>query len=74
MQASPETITKLAHMIEEVRQEFPHLPAEHVERQAKLIANQLLLRANFDNFIPLLTARYLREQLAAHGHEVRAAA
>jgi hypothetical protein len=74
MQASPETITKLAHLTEEVRQEFPHLSAEHVEQQAKLIADELLVHANFDNFIPLLTSRYLREQLAAHGHDVRAAA
>jgi hypothetical protein len=72
--ASSETITRLAHLIAEVRREFPHLPSEHVEMQAKLIADDLLADANFDNFVPLLTTRYLRERLAAYGHEVRAAA
>jgi hypothetical protein len=74
VQPTPETLRKLVHLTEEVRQEFPYLSAEHVERQAKLIADELLARANFDNFVPLLTTRYLRERLAAHEHEVHAAA
>jgi hypothetical protein len=74
MQASPETITKLEHLTEEVRREFCHLSAEHVERQAKLIADDLLSHANFDNFIPLLATRYLRELLAADAHQAQAAA
>jgi hypothetical protein len=65
MQASPQTISKLSHLTAEVRQEFPNLPAEYVAQQAELIADDLLLHANFDNFIPLLATRYLRERLAA---------
>jgi hypothetical protein len=47
-----------------VQREYPHLPAAHVEREAKLIAAGLLAGANFDTYVPLLTARYLRERLA----------
>jgi hypothetical protein len=63
MGASGPTQSKLARLARELRGEFAHLPGEHVEQTLFAAAEELLARAHFQDYIPLLAHRHAREQL-----------
>jgi hypothetical protein len=65
MRASSETMNKLVRLREELGREFPQVADDHLDRQVRAVVDDLLARARFDAFVPLLARRYLREQLAA---------
>lgn len=65
MQPTDSTIRKLGNLQIRLHDEFAHLPAELVDRELGLVAAALLAEATFDDFVPLLTDRRVRERLAA---------
>ena len=64
MQPSPGTVRKLENLQLELKRTFPHLPPEHVETHLRTVAADLLDRAHFDDFVPLLAHRQAHELLA----------
>jgi hypothetical protein len=65
MVASELTRTKLAHSVCDLREEFADLPPEVVEQAVLDCAEELLLQARIEHYIPLLAYRWARETLAA---------
>jgi hypothetical protein len=65
MQPSSSTIRKLEHLQGTLEIEFSQVPTQVVDLHVMAVAEQLLERANFDDFVPLLTDRYVRAELAA---------
>ena len=65
MLASEQTRRKLDRLSVELKREFPHLPVEHVEAAFHTVVEDLLSRARFEDFIPLLAHRNAREELLA---------
>ncbi len=66
-----ETERKLEHVPERLLDEFPEVPAEPVEREVRAVARQLLGRARFTDFVPLLVHRFVREALLDRGAKSR---
>ena len=70
-----ETRTKLDHVPQRLSDEFADISSADVERDVSRVANALLERARFTDFVPLLTHRIVREALLDEGREqVRRAA
>jgi hypothetical protein len=65
MLPSEGTRAKLDRLSSELRREFSHLPAAWVEQTLERVADDLLARARFQDFVPLLVHRRAREQLRA---------
>ena len=64
MQPTESTLRKLRRLQRQLYDEFAHLPSEMVDDEFRDVAGGLLARANFDDFVPLLTDRRVRERLA----------
>jgi hypothetical protein len=65
-----ESITRTAaKRIEELphhlHREFPHVPISAIEHDVSVRARNLVAGAHFDDYIPLLVQRYVRERLQA---------
>ena len=54
---------RLARLSAELRQEFPHVPPEAIEQDIKQEAAELAARARFNDFVPVLLHRAVRERL-----------
>lgn len=68
MQASPGTLRKLVHLRVDLEREFPQVPAEHLDEHLEDVASDLLARAHFEEFVPLLVHRHVRSRLVAELH------
>ena len=62
---SPDTLRKLAHVRTDLRGEFPQVPEEQVDGHVQAVAAELLVLARFDDYVPLLVRRHVRERLSA---------
>ena len=65
MNANASTQLRLNRVTVDLRREFPHLPDDHVEQVFRSVADDLLERAHFDDFVPLLVHRRAAERLRA---------
>jgi hypothetical protein len=65
MQVSEATRTKLVRVKGDLLREFPHLPEERIELLVGSVTADILERARFDDFVPLLIHRSAREQLVS---------
>ena len=63
LQVSPATRRKLERLPGDLVREFPHVPAEHVHQVIDRVVDDLLPRARFEDFVPLLVHRHARELL-----------
>ncbi len=63
MQPSPGTVRKLESLQTELKRRFADLPPEHVEVHLRSVTADLLDRAHFDDFVPLLAHRQVHELL-----------
>lgn len=63
MLVSAGTQKRLSRLIVELRREFAHIPGDRVDRVLESVVEDLLGRARFDDFVPLLAHRRAREQL-----------
>jgi len=54
---------KLDRLGVELKREFAHIPGELVEAAFRAVVEDLLARARFEDFIPLLAHRNARAQL-----------
>jgi hypothetical protein len=63
MQPTPGTVRKLESLQVELKRTFPQLPPEHVEIHLRSVTANLLERAHFDDFVPLLAHRQVHELL-----------
>ncbi len=66
-----ETQKKLDHVPERLLDEFPDVPLEPVKREVREVARQLLSRARFTDYVPLLVHRFVREALLDRGAKRR---
>jgi hypothetical protein len=69
MVASGPTHGKLARLARELSSEFANLPREDVEQTLFAAAEELLARAHFQDYVPLLAHRHALDRLrtqAAH--------
>jgi len=64
VQPTDSTVSKLRRLRQQLEDEFGHLPSEFVEGEFHDVAADLLEHAHFDDFVPLLTDRRVRERLA----------
>jgi hypothetical protein len=62
-----ETRRKLEHVPDRLEDEFPDEPADRVEREVDVVSDQLLRRARFPDYVPLLVHRFVRERLLDRG-------
>ena len=65
MNANASTWLRLDRVTVDLRREFPHLSDDHVDRVFRTVAGDLLERAHFDDFVPLLVHRRAAERLRA---------
>ena len=65
MAASPETRRRLDGLRVELAHEFPHVAATRIDRLVEVAFAQLHEHARFEDFVPLLVHRRVREQLLA---------
>ena len=72
VKAHGETRRKLEHIPGRLTEEFPDEPDERVEREVEVVSGELLTRARFPDFVPLLVHRFLREHLLDRGARRRA--
>ena len=63
MQPTPGTVRKLESLQTELKRRFADLPPEHVEIHLRSVTADLLDRAHFDDFVPLLAHRQVHELL-----------
>jgi hypothetical protein len=63
MHVSAGTRRRLSRLLIELRREFAHVPGDRVDRVLQSVVEDLLGRARFDDFVPLLAYRLVREQL-----------
>jgi hypothetical protein len=66
-----ETRRKLEHVPDRLEDEFPYEPADRVEREVDVVSDELLQRARFPDYVPLLVHRFVRERLLDRGAERR---
>jgi predicted Zn-dependent protease with MMP-like domain len=55
----------LHRLPDDLQHEFPDVPFELLEQRVDVHTNELLETAKFDDFIPLLVGRRIRERLHA---------
>jgi phage terminase Nu1 subunit (DNA packaging protein) len=65
MVASSNTRVRLNRVTLDLRREFPDLSDDHVDEVFRRVADDLLARARFDDFLPLLVHRRAAERLRA---------
>lgn len=65
MPLSDATRSRLASLKADLRREFSGLPADRVDQLVEDVVAELLEQAQFDDFVPLLAGRRVRERLAA---------
>ncbi len=65
MHLSAATRNRLARLKSDLRREFAAVPKEHIDELVDESVAELLKRAQFDDFVPLLTSRRVRERLLA---------
>ncbi len=63
MQPTPGTARKLENLQTELKRRFADIPPEHVEIHFRTVTADLLDRAHFDDFVPLLAHRQIHELL-----------
>lgn len=59
--ATASALTKIEQLGLDLCREFPHLCGDHVHELIESRANELLRHAHFDDFVPLLAYRYVRD-------------
>jgi phage terminase Nu1 subunit (DNA packaging protein) len=64
MVISASTERKLTHLRDELHREFATLTPEHIDRQIHDVEHHILEQARFDDFVPVLVDRYVRQRLA----------
>lgn len=62
-----ETRRKLEHVPDRLEEEFPEEPADRIEREVDVVSDELLRRASFPDFVPVLVHRFVRERLLDRG-------
>ena len=73
MRAKGETRRKLEHVPDRLENEFPEEPPDRVEREVDVVSDELLRRARFPDYVPLLVHRFVRERLLDRGARRRSA-
>jgi phage terminase Nu1 subunit (DNA packaging protein) len=63
MVISASTERKLTHLRDELHREFTTLTPEHIDRQVQDVERRILEQARFDDFVPVLVDRYVRQRL-----------
>jgi hypothetical protein len=66
MELKPETQTKLQHGKERLAAEFNTVPEQAIAKAVDGAAGRLLRLARFDDYIPMLAQRYVRDSLLDH--------
>ena len=56
---------RLKRLPQDLQGEFPDVPVETIERTVDADARELVARARFNDFVPLLVHKAVREQLLA---------
>ena len=56
---------RLKRLPQDLQSEFPDVPADTIERTVDAGARELIARARFNDFVPLLVHKAVREQLRA---------
>jgi hypothetical protein len=57
------TLVKLEHCTKILAAEFSSVPRARIAYEVETHSTRLLETANFDDFVPILTHRYVRDQL-----------
>lgn len=63
MRLSEATFTKLARVQQDLCREFPHIRQENIAQLMTGVTSELVELARFDDFVPLLIHRGMRERL-----------
>jgi hypothetical protein len=58
-------IRRLEQLPVDLKAEFPHIPLDTIERDVKAGMHELVERARFHDFVPVLVHRNVRERLRA---------
>jgi hypothetical protein len=61
---SASTERKLTHLRDELHREFTTLTPEHIDRHIHDVEHRILEQARFDDFVPVLVDRYVRQRHA----------
>jgi hypothetical protein len=56
---------RLKRLPEDLHEEFPEIPVDTIERTVDAGARELVARARFNDFVPVLVHKVVREQLLA---------
>jgi hypothetical protein len=56
---------RLDRLPADLKAEFPHVPLDMIERDVKAGVHELVERARFHDFVPVLVHRTVRERLRA---------
>jgi hypothetical protein len=65
MAASQETQRRLSRMRRQLAREFPEISEEELDGLVAATSGSLLSEARFEDFVPLLAHRFVRERLLA---------
>ena len=63
MELQPDTKTKIEHGKDRLVAEFSDVPREEIEKAVDGAAGRLLRIAHFDDYVPMLAQRYVRDSL-----------
>jgi hypothetical protein len=63
MVVSASTERKLTHLRDELHREFATLSPEHIDTQIQDVEHHILEQARFDDYVPVLVDRYVRQRL-----------
>jgi hypothetical protein len=66
---TPDVARRLERIPEDLRAEFPAIQLETIRGDVDAHARELLERARFDDFVPVLVHRAVRESLRTRRHD-----
>jgi hypothetical protein len=66
MTLTQSTERRIEQVLKGLHAEFPRVPLEMIEHDLEDRVRELAERARFDDFVPLLARRAVRERLQAH--------
>lgn len=69
LDVTSETKEKIDKLPERLSEEFADVEPSTVEKEVAEVAQDILLDAKVEDFVPLLAHRYTRERLLEEGHE-----
>lgn len=60
---TPEAARRIERLPQDLRHEYPHVPLAQLEHDVEERVRRLIATARFDDFVPLLVRRSVREHL-----------